>query len=294
MPLSQLPEFLPILLVEFLPFEDATCLAVASVSTLCNLEVANGILSSTGLSGMELLGWRPFRGALFQQLRESIQPQTLVDVKCCECDPLYGTLAMPLSLETSGTYFVRFLFWCSSKNGCPSMGVVDAAEVRRDPLAKLSEDASRPRQSSETFGISCDPYTGKIHASCTSNPPDHVLGDLPEQGVSSQRSWTNGVVGWESWEEAATDSDGFSMGCGMLISNGTLEFIRQGPDAWERSGVVWDQLPAKVACCAFLFSFVGEACVTLEELLVNELPSCTQMQSTVRGKVSSWIAWPPA
>jgi hypothetical protein len=31
----------------------------------------------------------------------------------------------------------------------------------------------------------------------------------------------------------------------------------------------------------------------VEEFRANELPSCFQMQSTAREKVSSWTAWPP-
>lgn len=284
MPLSELPEVL-LILVELLPFKDATTLAIASKSTLCNLEAANRILSSTGFKGMELIGWRKFRGGLFQQLRESIQPRTLIDVNCCECNALNGTVAIPLALETSGCYFVRFYFWCSSNKGCPSMGVVDAADLRKDPFRKLCEDASRPQQPSGTFGISCDPYTGKIHAS--------ALPICPSMNPSTLRSWSTEVVGWESCGDAAADPEGFSMGLGMLISNGTLEFMRQGSNAWESSGIVWDRLPATVVCGAFLYNFVGAAYVSLEQLLVNELPYCKQMKNTVCGKVSSWIAWEP-
>jgi len=162
--------------------------------------------------------------------------------------------------------------------------VADASEVRRDPIASLSEDMSRPQQPSGTFGISCDPYTGKIHAS--------ALPICPSMCPSTLKNWSSEVLGWESWDEAATDPEGFSVGIGMVISNGTLEFIRQGRDASESSGVVWNQLPATVVCCAFFSSFVGQVFVSLEELLVNELPSCAQMPGTVRSKVTSWEACP--
>jgi len=96
---------------------------------------------------------------------------------------------------------------------------------------------------------------------------------------------------WNTWEHATVEPDGFSMGVGMLISNGTLEFIRQGPDVVERSGIVWDKLPAEVVCCAFLFGFVGQAFISLEEVLVNEVPDIIHMESTVHGKVFPWLPW---
>lgn len=300
MPLSQLPDIL-LILVELLPFEDASSLATASQATLRNLESANRILSSA-VKGMELLGWRPFRGALYQQIQESMLPHPLVNETCCQCHPASCTVPMPLALDSSGRYFVMFLFWCrcTSENCCPTMGVVDAAAMRKDPNTKLNEDMSRPRKPSRAFGISCDPYTGKIYASRISDLFEDAPGELPEQGTSSQKNWSADVIGWESCDPAAVDPEAFSRGMGMLtgmgmiIDNGTLEFVRQGRERFERSGVVWDRLPAKVACCAFLQNFAGQAFVSLQEVRVNELPRCTQLPSTFCGKMSSWTAWPPS
>lgn len=98
---------------------------------------------------------------------------------------------------------------------------------------------------------------------------------------------------WQTWAHETAESDGFSVGVGMLISNGTLEFIRQmeplRSDVVERSGVVWDNLPAEVVCCAFLFGFVGQALISLEEFLVNEVPDIIHTESTVHGKVFPWL-----
>jgi len=300
MPLIQLPDVL-LELAELLSFEDATCLAIVSVSTLRTLEAANRFLSSSACKGIELFGWRPFKGALFQQVQECVQPHVLVDVCWCEnreTETSSLTVPMPISLDTSGRFFVRF--WMSAGqawNGCPSVGVVDADRVRTEVLqdpSKLCDDWSRPREPSEGFGICCNPYTGKIHTSHSSKLPQSVVGDSMEQGVSAPRSWTAEVIGWQSGEGATQGERRSSIEIGMLISNGTLEFIRRGPNGWESSGVVWEQLPAKILCCAFLFDFVGQAIVAMEEVRVSKLPSYAETQCTRCGKLSSWTAWPPA
>lgn len=280
---------------EILPSEDATRLATASVPLLRAMELASSVLESRFV-GLELFGWRPFRGALFQQLRESMQAQILINEPCWKSQALVGTRPMPLALDTSGCFFVRFWVAVSGiRNGCPCVGVVDAAEVRNDP-SKLFEDMSRPRQASGTFGISCNPFSGKIYASHRYNLPEHVSGAPPGPGAPRPRSWTAEVIGWESFEDALKDAKGsveYVTWFGMLISKGTLQFIRQVPGRWESSGVVCDRLPAKVLCCAFLFSFVGQAFVSVEDVCVNGLPSCIQRHGTVCGRMSCWTAWPP-
>jgi len=283
MPLSHLPEVL-FILAELLEFDDVASLASTSVSTLTKLETVNQILSSAAFKGIELLAWRPFRGALFQQIRDTLQPQSLFETTHCQCTPANNTMHMPVTLDTSGTYFVRFRFCCDASQGCACMGVADAATVRPNSSGSI-------QMSSGTFMMFCDPYTGNITACFPAKLPKHVSGDLPKEGTSSKTYWTAEVVGWDSCEEAAKDSDDYPVGFGMLISNGTLEFIRQGPDTIESSGVVWDQLPARVVCCASLFDFVGEAHVSLEEVVANELPSCIQNRSFDCGKVSPWSMW---
>jgi len=280
MPLSHLPEVL-FILAELLEFDDVASLASTSVSTLRKLETVNHILRSASFKGIELLGWRPFSGALFQQIRDTLQPQSLFEAAHCQCNPAYNTTLIPVTFDTSGTYFVRFRFWCHASQGFACMGVADAAAVRSGSM----------QMSSETFTMFCDPLTGKLNACFPSKLPKHVMGDLPKEGTSSKTCWTAQVVGWDSCEKAANDSDDFPVGFGMLISNGTLEFIRQGPHIRESSGVVLDQLPARVVCCASLFNFVGEACVTLEEVVSNELPSCIQNRIFDCGKVSPWSMW---
>lgn len=291
MTLSQIPELL-LPLAKLLHFEEVARLATTSPSTLRTLEDANHFLSSTLCTGMELFGWRPFKGALFQQLQDAMQPQRLVDASTCDCRKLSFTAPMPLALETSGTFFVRF--WvCASKayRGAPCVGIVDAAEARRDITKLYTEDACRPRQSSDLFGISCNPFSGSIHASHTCSSLKNIPGDVPEQGTEQgTSSWSAEVDGWESWEAASQDSEGSSTGIGMLISNGTLEFFRQGMERWESSGVVWDQLPAKILCCAFLSDFVGNAIVSIEQVRLNDPSSCVQMEGIVRAKLTPWTA----
>lgn len=294
MPLSQ---DLLLALAELLSFEDVACLAMASVSTLRTLEAANRFLSSSAFAGMELFGWRPFEGALFQQLQESVQPQLLVDISWCAHRKSKGSATSPMgiALDTSGRFFVKF--WVSAGNawnGCPSVGVADAAEVRQHPSKLSEEDLSRPSKPSDTLGISCNPYTGKVHASHTSKLPKQVLGDSLVEDISPPRSWSTKVLGWQSGERATLGEQRHAIEAGMIISNGTLQFIRKGPEGWECSGIVWDQLPEKVICCAFLFEFVGQAIVSIEEFHVNELPCCSQLHGNSCGKVSSWKAWPPA
>lgn len=287
--LPQMPEIL-LILAELLPFEDAARLALGSVSVLRALEVASRVLASC-LPGMEIFAWRPCTGALFQQLRQSMQAQILIDESCVTGKAVVGTHPMLLALETSGTFFVKFWVAVSNiRNGCPCMGVVDAAEVSKDP-AKLLEDMSRPRKASQSLGISCNPFSGKIYASRTSNIPKPVLGQVEV----TPRSWTAEVKGWESFEDELADVKHpakYVTWFGVLISNGTLQFLRQVPNGWQSSGVVCDALPPRVLCSAFLFSFVGQAFVSVEEVC-NEIPECIQRYKTGCGKISSWTRWPP-
>jgi hypothetical protein len=190
---------------------------------------------------------------------------------------------MPISLETSGHFFIKFwISACQAWNGCPRVGVVDASKVRQDPT-QLYDDMSRPRQPSNTFGISCNPYTGKIHAS---------LGDFSGQETIPPRSWSADVIGWQSAEDATQGDHHASIEIVILISNGTLEFIREGPHGWERSGVVWDRLPAKILCCVFLFEYVGQAIVSIEEVSPITLDHIAQTRCNKCGKLSCWTAWP--
>lgn len=295
MPDSQLPDVF-LTLAEFLSFEDVTSLAITSVSTLRTLEAVSRFLSSSALSGIELFGWHPVKGALFQQLQESMQPQILMDIRWCENRKQQSsfTVPMPLVVETSGRFFVKF--WVSAgkaSNGCPSVGVVDAEEVRQDPQ-QLNDDLSRPVQASDTFGISCNPYSGRIHTSHTSKVCKQLMSETPVQGARLPRSWTAEVISWESGESSCMGRRRASIEVGMIISNGTLEYVRHGPAGWESSGVVWNKLPAKILCCVFLFDFVGEAIVSVEETCSNRLPTSAQTQCSASGRLSSWTSWPPA
>merc|ERR1712087_738904 len=123
------------------------------------------------------------------------------------------------------------------------------------------------------------------------------MGDLAGKKIQSSKigHLSATVVGWSSWEEATLGPEGCGMGFGMLISKGTIEFIRQGRDAWERSGIVLDQLPPKVLCCASLWGFVGQAFVSIEEVSSNgplAFVDTSMAKHLARGTVSPWTAWP--
>jgi hypothetical protein len=278
-------------LAELLPFEDSACFAITSVSTLRTMEAVHKVLTKSRFRGVELFGWRPFKGALFQQLQESMEAQILIGVAACACRSPCSTSAMPIALDSSGSYFVRFCTAvCRIQRECPSVGVVDAEEMRKDP-SKFQEDASRPLKKSEVFGISCNPYNGMVYSSQASSVSHHALDDLSKQSMPPPTSWSANVRGWESREDGVQGAEPFPLGVGMLISKGTLEFIRQGRDGlFESTGVVWKNLPPKVLCCAFLHKFVGQAAVSVEEVNVNGLPQCIREQGIRRCTLSSWSA----
>lgn len=275
----ELPEFV-LTLAEFLPFEDAADLGVASVSMLQSLERANTILLSR-VAGMELYGWRACKCGLYQQLNECKQPQVLVDVDCCRCNARWGAYQMALSLDTSVTCFIRYWIDTSNaENGCPCVGLI-----------------------AESFAIFCDPYTGNMRL-CDNSDQDSgnsVVIDkqtLPKPNcltLPAQNCLAAEVVGWESWAEATTDAEGRRLGFAILISNGSVEFIRQEENAWERSGIVLDKLPGKLRCCAGLMGFVGQAFISIEEVRVNESLDCLDKwaKNMVVGKVSPWTALSP-
>mmetsp|Transcript_45934 Transcript_45934/g.73309 ORF Transcript_45934/g.73309 Transcript_45934/m.73309 type:complete len:221 (+) Transcript_45934:3-665(+) len=220
---------------------------------------------------MELYGWRTCKCCLFQQLQECRQPQVLVDVDCCPCNASWGAYQMALSLDTSMRCFVRFwLSTSNAENGCPSVGVI-----------------------SKSFAVFCDPYTGRIRQLRTSQQES-----CNKEGVEMQAQdcLAAEVLGWESWAEATAESEGCRAGFGMLLSNGSIEFIRQEKDSWKRSGVVLDQLPEKVRCCAGLMGFVGQTFISVEEVCVNESQHCLDdwAKGAVVGKISEWTALPSA
>jgi hypothetical protein len=173
--------------------------------------------------------------------------------------------------------------------------------VYTDP-SKLCEDATNPQSNSEGYAISCNPVTGELHASDASRFPEHVHIECEEHKQSEDKqqgslrmhqssSWHAHVEGWDSWIEDAEDCEEASAGVGMLIMNGTLQFIRQGDDNWESSGVVCDRLPPKIVCCAFFAGFVGEAVVSVKQVLMDKIPRCfTDKANLVQGQVSSWTA----
>jgi len=289
MPLTQFPD-LQLIFAQFLQVHDAARLAVASKSSLRALEEANEFLSSTIYKGVDLCCWR-LKGASFQQMRECMQPLRLVNVSSCSCCAATFTSPTPVALDTTTSLFVRFWIGASrAQKGCPCVGLVDADEVK----VALLEDKSRPASPHGKFGISCNPFSGKVYASQTSRDPKNMLGDLPEKEPNSPKTWSADVIGWRSWEDQTLCCHGSSIGIGMLISNGTLEFIRQGQDGWECSGMIQDHLPPKILCCAFMNGFVGDATVSTEEVS-HQCPCCAKEEEcSVKGRLSSWEAWPQA
>jgi hypothetical protein len=279
-------------LSELLYFEDTAHLAVTSKATLDALEMVNRTLLSS-YAGLELFHWRTFKAAAFSQMRESIDPHLLLHVHWCAGRRKKSSLTvpMPVILDTSRTFYIQL--WVSAGstiNGAPYVGVVDAEKAPTDSRAWL-DDLSRPRRSSQAFGISCNPYTGRLHGTYTAEFAQKVLGSDSCSEPTSSKSCCS-QIDWESGEEATWGRQRASIEIGMLISNGTLEFIRSGPTGWERSGVVHDSLPAKVVCCSFLYEFVGEAIVSFENLYINELPMvCTEPKKS-QNRALQWSAWP--
>lgn len=281
-------------LVHFLSFDDAACLASAATSTLRSAEAASNFLEAATFKGIELFRLRPFKGALFQQLRECIEPQFLLAQNRC---PSLGTACsltapMPIAVETSGRFYVLFKVVAGhATHGGPSVGVVDLDGARRHPIKLSHEDWSRPHQPSDFFGISCDPFAGRVHASHTSAVPLKHFDSLPLKEKCCPKSWSAEVLGWQSIGVAA----GASLEIGMLISNGRLEFLRHGPCGWEHSGVVWDGLPEKVVPCAFLSTFVGAAVTYVERVRLHDFPSCNiAKHCDLRGDLSPWAIYPAA
>lgn len=255
----QTPELLHVM-AEFFACEDAACLAIASVRTLCQLESANRLLSSR-LKGVELFGLRRVTGAAFQQLQEFMQPQLLFQVFCGSCHPACGAAKIPLAVLTSEGCFVKFKVLCKSSSDGIGFGVVDAAQVQVDP-----ESFCHPLcQRSGAFAISFDPRSGIIHSS-------HRRVRMRGKGKPPPTCSHAEVMRWDGAGEQPGIPNVFENYIGMQIQHGTLEYILQGPDFCESTGVVCDQLPSKVLCCAFLCDYVGEASVFIEEFRVNETP----------------------
>lgn len=278
-------------LVEFLPFEEASSLACAATSTLRASEAASSSLQTAQLTGIELFRYRAFKGALFQQLRACIEPHPLLDLCFCPCSGKGCSLTAPMSIavETSGRFFVLFKVVAAYATHAPTVGVVDMDGARRLPVKSGHEDWSRPHRPSDFFGISCDPFAGRIHASHSSAVPLKSFEELPLKRMSSPKSWSAEVLGWHPLGVA----DGASIDIGMLISDGTLEFLRTGPYGWEHSGVVWDGLPEKVLCCAFLSKFVGTVKVRVERVLLHDCPRTNiANHCDLCGELSPWAVWP--
>jgi len=272
-----------LVMAEFFGFADAACLAIASVCTLRQLEAANRLLSSR-FKGIELFGRRPFKGAVFQQLQELMQPQLLLKLSCYSCHPTCRAERISLAVDTSKCCFVSFRVLCKSSADGIGVGVVDAAEVQKHP-----ENLCDPRcRRSGAFAIACDPRFGIIHL------PTDAFVRMRGKQIRPPTCLRAEVLGWGGAGEVPGIPDVFANWIGIQIQHGTLEYIRQGPDCWESTGVVCDQLPAKVLFCAFSSGYVGEAWVTVEEFCVNETP----FQNTWRAndvktlEVTPWFSYP--
>jgi hypothetical protein len=198
---------------------------------------------------------------------------------------------MAAMLDTSATFFVEF--WTSAAdatNGCPSVGIIDAAQAPLDD-DKFSQDLSRPDCPSETLGISCNPYSGTVHVSnntsFTKKLEDKLCKSCEKQALPPKSFCT--TLNWETYEALTLGSERFSIWSGLLISGGTLEFFRKGPLGLERSGTICECLPSKVLCCAFMFDFCGEAQVSAEVCLDDfpEVCSCSKGVELV-----DWNPWP--
>lgn len=289
--LTQLPDLL-LVFAEFIWYKDAARLALASRPSLRALEEANNVLISKTFAGMELFCWR-LKGALFQQLQEIIQPRRLVHVSACNCCKASFKSSMPVALDTAGCFFVRFWMGASNaRNGCPCVGLVDAAEARQD-LTKSVENVSKSGKASDPLEISCNPFSGKIYSSHIAEQQKSVVSDPPGKDMSPPCCWSADVRGWRSLEEEAMGSEGSSIGLGMIIQHGKVEFIRQGAEGWERSGVITDHLPRQILCCAFLVDFIGETTVTIEEVVRKRSCCAGNWPCSVHGELSPWTAYPP-
>lgn len=291
MPLDFSPDVM-INLVQYLwPFE-AQWLTFASPSTMRASESASSFLCSSMFKGMELFRRRPLKGALFQQLRELVRPQLLLTLHRCPsaCRANY-TLPMNIAFDTSGQIFVLFRVYHHNTghatNG-PSVGVVDLVDARNRPIKLSHDDWSRPHRPSDLFAISCNPFTCKIHASDT---PAEGLEHIPENEPSPPKSWSAEILGWEPLGA----SNGSSVDVGMLIRNGTLQFVRTGPCGYEASGIVWDRLPPKIVCCAFLSDFGGMASVFIQKVCWCGLERFNLEEDChMCGELSPWAPWPVA
>lgn len=271
--LVQTPELL-FAIAEFLTFDDAACFAIASVRTLRDLETASCLLSSE-FTGIELFGWRTFASAMFQQLQETMRPQVLLHGHCEFSRPRCTGEVMPLSIDTSGSCFVRFGVMCSLTRGGISVGLIDAAAVQND-RACLRD----PRcQTSGAFAISLDPCHGTMQVS-------HRRVRVRGKGKPRPSCSSADLIGWDN----GIDFPGFYQGfIGMQIQHGTLEYIRPGREEWESTGVVWDKLPSKVIPCAFMSCFAGQAVIMGEVVCVNGAPLKEQSHKNIM-KRTPWKA----
>lgn len=293
MPLHFSPDVM-LVLMQYLEFEDAVWLATAGASTQRSAEAASSFLSSISFKGMELFRRPQCKGALFHQLRESLDPKLLLTLHRCPlaCRACSLTLPMPIAFDTSGRFFVLFRVYHDNPGYAPhgpALGVVDLVGARTRPIKLAHDDWSRPHRQSDFFGISCNPFTGRIHASHTSAVPLKGFEDIPENGLCPPRSWSADVLGWEP----VCSEIGAAVDVGMLISDGTLEFVRTGPYGYECSGVVWDRLPEKIVCCAFLSGFVGAASVLVQKVCTKHLDGYNLPQDCdLCGELSPWAPWP--
>jgi hypothetical protein len=285
---------LPMALSELLCFLDLSRVVISCRSMLRDFELASRCLVAEQFSKVGLYGWRPFRAALLQQIREVLGPQPLLDLRWCARSIKCATLTapMPVVIDTSGQFFVHF--WMSvakASNGSPCIGVVDADTAPRASEDWL-DDLSRPRHGARGFGISCNPYSGMLHQHAIW-PGESAKADTASQDRRQPRC-KRAQLAWASGEGATLGRKRASVEIGVYISNGKLVFMRTGPKGWEPSGVVCQHLPAKVLCCAFLYDFVGEVTLCIEKGYTEKLPAmCNPIHESKDAKLA-WLNWPLA
>lgn len=218
--------------------------------------------------------------ARFFQLKASLRPRCLA--RGSNMDWPDKTVPFKFALESKGPFFVECRATVAkADNGSPLIGLVDA------DAPWCGKDISN------SFAVAFSPDTGHMKATIARGSQSQLIAfDDPIPSASAKMVSARAKLAWrpvgnaqEKWNKAVD--------AGIYVENGNLSFYRVSTcGCWHSSGIICQNLPARVLPCIFMRSFMGFTDVrfvriwdSLPELCPND-PLCQDFDE--RWVASRW------
>lgn len=157
------------------------------------------------------------------------------------------TIPFKFFVDSEGPIFVECqMTVAKGPNGSPLVGLVDA-------------DAKLPTKDiDKSFSIALSPIAGYVRATIDRSCPLQLTEfDLPRLDEGSSMECIRAKLAWNRISNEQ-DKRNAPVSFGLFVENGELTFYRRSHcGCWRSSGIICENLPAKVLPCVFTRSFMG-------------------------------------